>query len=324
MYYKLNPTIASLALMVGVAFAQDSIDRAMPFTIENPTDTIKKTIDEIIIEGYFQTRDAVNLHYRFMVRPQATSTIIVSCGCWPGDKDGYLSLAGALPTNCNILFYDGRGRGKSDYNSFYLPRAELGSGLIQTATFSYGIKERLDVIAAVEFANKQMQGLPCILLGFCGGAYNSLHAAIALKHENKLKALNIIGIVVDSGFGRIKDAFDSNVKNWADDHLPSFFAPILCCVIHTFLAPLINDKETNLLGIINQLQLPIMFIHSKDDNAVPINVAYELANQIDKDRKHCWWITEPSKHIEHYNRYPSLYKEKITEFILFATNYSAP
>jgi pimeloyl-ACP methyl ester carboxylesterase len=311
--------LLGLVLLVGVtSYAAPAICKSYSFKY--------LSIDEVS-EGYFKAEDGVNLHYRLIKRPNATSTVIVNGGFYPGNKDEALPLLKALPISCNVLFFDGRGRGKSD-QSFL--------GLLRTASGTYGLNERKDVVAAIQFNQKQTHK-PCILLGLCAGAYNNMHAVLQLESEQHIKMLNVIGLINDSAWGSFNDALNSTAKSF-------FHTPFMTCLsylcdkqtvksstlwrlltagidksydgLHRVVFDRLIDKTaTNIADKINLINVPMLFIHSHDDEDVPIGMVQELANNAKKECTHCWWIDEPSKHAEHHIKHQLPYGQKVSAFV---------
>ena len=75
-------------------------------------------------------------------------------------------------SDCNILFIDARGHGKSE-------------GSVLKNMWGYGKHEYKDIIAAIKFAHKK-NDVPIILYGVCAGAFNSMHALLKLQKKNRL------------------------------------------------------------------------------------------------------------------------------------------
>src|SRR5437762_5915033 len=66
------------------------------------------------IKTTFTTSDNFKLAGLFLSRPHATCNIIICAGWLPGRKEGMATFYDLLPNDCNILFFDARGRGESE------------------------------------------------------------------------------------------------------------------------------------------------------------------------------------------------------------------
>ncbi len=276
-------------------------------------------------EGFFSTADGLAINYLYLNRPQATATIIFCCGFLPGRKEGLASFHALLSDNYNILFFDARGHGKSE-------------GSLITTLWAYGQNEYKDVLGAINFAKKQAQ-CPIIILGMCAGAYHAARALIHLEENNQMRSSRVTGLVFDSGWGSvIQSSYSAPIakindviakqslailpiktyrhakSNLAIKAVSSIFT--LCySALHTlFLRPIfsLQDHQTNLFDKIHTISIPIFFIHSYDDEYVPIADAQKLALKV--LHKKCWWIQDESKHGCHHLKHSQRYMTKLTDF----------
>jgi len=276
-------------------------------------------------EGFFKTPDDHNLNYLYLERPDAECTVILCAGWLPGRKEGIATFYALLPESCNILFFDARGHGKSDGHLF------------RTAWF-YGRHEYKDVIGALDFARLQTQK-PIIVYGVCAGAFNAAHALIHLQKENKLEQYDVRGLIFDSGWASLVTASWSAPIAKVNEHIARFWAKIygkkwkevlntipyrisayvlnkILAIVHGvgfFPAYALQNDKTNLFDKIEHLRMPILYIHSHDDEYVPIAHAQYLADK--SQNAQTWWIEGPSKHACHCLKYKYEYQEVLHEFL---------
>lgn len=265
--------------------------------------------------GYFQTDDQYHLHYLFKKRAAARATIICAVGFWPGRKEGMATIYAMLPEDCNLLLFDARGRGKSD--GFYY------------SLWRYGIDEYKDIHAAINFAQSQSTS-PIILYGVCAGAFNAAHA---LCHEQP----HIVrGLIMDSAWSSVTQvshtALKSELKKYwryvIRTHIAnqrakkilyitsSYATSISTYLLHRLIcipALYAYRDQTDLLAKIHKIAIPILYIHSHDDNYTPSNAVEALIAQT--QNPHSWWINERSTHAAHHLKHTAAYKNKLTEFI---------
>lgn len=290
-------------------------------------DLVSQTLqEEGFQEGFFTTSDKLNINYLYLPRSQAEYTMIFCCGWLPGRKEGLASFYALMPQNCNMLFFDARGHGKSD-------------GPLLSNFWEYGKKEYKDVIAAIRFAHEQ-SSKPIILFGICAGAFHAAHALITLEKNKKLADLTVAGLIFDSGWGSVSTSSHSAPRARIRESIASAAAHIYgskqskkhennvvirtisqlaantYSVAHALLVrPLLylNEKRTNLFDKIHQMRTPVFFIHAHDDEYTTIKDVKTLARLV--ERKKCWWITEPSSHASHHLKHKDEYRAQLCTFI---------
>ncbi len=276
-------------------------------------------------EGFFSTPDNLKLNYLYLERPEADFTVILAAGWLPGRKEGLATFYALLPESCNILFFDARGHGQSE-------------GPLFSKAWFYGIDEYKDMIGALNFARSR-SSKPIIVYGVCAGAFNSAHALIHLQKEKKLHEYDVRGFIFDSGWASVLNSSWTAVIAKVNESIARFWSKIygkkwrevletipykaskfiinnILAAIHTigfFPAFALQDSKTNLLDKIEHLPMPILFIHSHDDEYVPIEHAQHLAKQ--SQNSHTWWIDKPSKHACHCLKHKDEYQLKMHAFL---------
>jgi pimeloyl-ACP methyl ester carboxylesterase len=274
-------------------------------------------------EVKFKTPDNLTLHGLFLSRPHATCNIIVCAGWFPGKKEGMATFYDLLPNDCNILFFDARGHGKSD-------------GPLLWKLWEYGIHEYKDILGAISYFNNT-NTLPIVIIGMCSGAFNAAHALIDLEKNSKATACRVKGLVFDSGWGSVTEiartappaGIEKRLiyllkKIYANKHeIKQSYIFKLCsfltCASYTISYHLCTkyitayyEQMTTLFDKIHHITTPIFFIHSRDDTYAIKNDAIRLSRLA--SRSTCWWIKE-SFHAKHHLIHKKLYKEKLTAFI---------
>jgi len=272
--------------------------------------------DEGFQEGFFLTEDTVSINYLWLKRPNARYTVVYCCGFWPGRKEGLATFYAMMPDDCNLLFFDARGHGKS-------------GGRFFSRIWGYGAQEYKDVIGALHFAVKQ-QRCPIILYGVCAGAFHAVHAISHLQERGMLHhAMQVKGLIFDSGWSSIADvsqtAFVSELDGMVRRRLKQvdwLYRPISaitsigvqavhCCIARPVLSW--RKKRMTLIDKINHLDIPIFYIHAEDDQYARIEPVKQLAKETKQAT--CWWISEPSKHACHHLKVKEQYRERLLDFI---------
>jgi len=287
-------------------------------------EVLNKTLKQYgFVDVSFTTTDNIALSGLFLSRPNATCNVIVCAGFFPGKKEGMATFYALLPEYCNILLFDARGRGSSE-------------GPFLRNVWRYGTHEYKDITGAISWINNNNE-LAVVIGGTCCGVFNAAHALINLTKNNTLITSRVKGLFFDSGWGSVMTMSQSSAIANIKKHISrtitflygtkenieqralyklSFALIYRCFKIGHFMCakPLImqHEKTTNLFDKINQISLPIFFIHSYDDTHADINNAMELSALAPNSQ--CWWI-EKSSHAKHYLIHRELYKEKLTAFI---------
>jgi len=272
----------------------------------------------------FESEDKENIRGLYYHQPKAQGTIIVCPGLLI-KKEMYSSFIELYGSTHNILFYDARGQGQSRGWNVYL-RAR-----------SYGKKEYLDVVSAMSYAHFTCPSKPIFLFGFCSGAYHAARALIYLKNNGLFDNLNVKGFVFDSGWYSVRRASKTApyaaMKDWLFSKFKSRNSRArhtAAYLFYTILYPLFgatkgtlldsaywwNDKRLNIFETLRTIDLPIFFIHSVDDDRIPVNDIEELSETIPVHLRNTWWIQEGrSKHAWHFARLPEEYHYNTTEFM---------
>lgn len=138
----------------------------------------------------FITEDGFKLESLTRIVNDPEFTIIVSAGFLPGQMTGMATLVAMLPKNCNIIFYNNRGKGNS--------QGRLFSSFLWGSLRNYGVKEYKDVIGALKYAHEINNSQPIFMYGICAGAFNTVKALCKLDENKELLKYNIKGLILDS------------------------------------------------------------------------------------------------------------------------------
>lgn len=278
--------------------------------------------DDGFVQDAFLTVDGLLIDCLIKQCPQADYTFILCAGWLPGKAEGMAGIYALLPKNCNVLLFNSRGHGGSQ-------------GSLMRSMWSYGEHEYKDVIAAIEYAH-QISGKPIVIIGVCAGAFHAAHALARLTKQGRIEELNVKGLVFDSGWSsvsrvsltvpnarineiiarmvaKIKRSHYRQEKNsWPARALSSIVQRIYG-IFHTMgYRPFITEGKTNLFKYIKQIGIPMLFIHSYDDDYAVISDVKRLAQCV--QQAECWWIDKPSKHACHFLKHTQEYQRRIIHF----------
>ncbi|BBC26962.1 alpha/beta hydrolase [Pseudanabaena sp. ABRG5-3] len=176
-----------------------------------------------------------------------------------------------------------------------------GHGQSGNARFTFGITERRDVIAAVNWLKRR--GYQPKAIGVLGVSMGASTAISATAEDSDIGAL-----VTDSAYAEVYPVMQQNWSNVSG--LPNIFLPSTM-MFGSWLTgyDLTTSKPVNEIGSI--VPRPVLIIHSKYDPFTPINQAYALksANPLS-----IYWETSATNHAESYNTNPKAYIRKVSDF----------
>lgn len=178
-------------------------------------------------------------------------------------------------------------------------------GKSQGTYITYGNQERYDCLCWVEEINRQWgEGQPLFLAGISMGCATVLLAAGLGLPEN------VKGLVADCGFTSCWDILRHVGRRFYRQRT----FPVL--VLLRFLAKIVakfDMKEANTLDSFSQHTLPVLFIHGKKDDFVPLSMT--LANYEACRGPKTLFLVEEAAHAMSYSVDPTGYGEKVKEFL---------
>ncbi|TYQ29518.1 alpha/beta hydrolase [Pseudanabaena sp. UWO311] len=242
-----------------------------------PEDVHLLAADGVEIAGWFLP-SKLNQKAIILVHGMNSSRTVEFDGHFPG------FAAGLNREGFTILMIDLRGHGQSD-----------------SARFTFGITERRDVIAAVNWLKSR--GYQPKSIGVIGVSMGASTAIGATAEDSDIGAL-----VTDSAYAEVYPVMQQNWSNVSG--LPNIFLPSTM-MFGSWLTGynLTQSKPVNEIGKI--APRPMLIIHSRSDPFTPVNQAYALksANPLS-----IYWETSATKHAESYNTNPQIYIRKVSDF----------
>ena len=231
------------------------------------------------------TADGINFGAWFFRQPGSPQTIIVSGG-HKGQRSGVLGICVALwRKGFNVITYSYRGYPGSD-----------------RAPVTMGIREVLELQAAIAFARKRVKGIRLGLLGYSMGAVVSLLGAAG---EPGVEAL-----VLDSPFSDLRRELRENIHRRL--HVP---ATPLIWMIGLWLrwrtgARLSECSPESVLPALEPR--PLFFIHGGADEITGVHHSRLLHDAYRGPRE--IWIAQGSPHTGAYFADRQLYVERVAGF----------
>ena len=142
-------------------------------------------------------------------------------------------------------------------------------GMSEGMYLTMGVKESDDILIWIEKIIEHDEQAQIILHGV------SMGAATALIAASKCDSQNLAAVISDCAYTRVYDIFcDQLVQIF---NLPTF--PIMDCVeIVSKLKTGVSISEAAPIDYVQNIRVPVLFIHGTADNLVPYHMMYQLYN----------------------------------------------
>lgn len=197
----------------------------------------------------------------------------------------YLELAAALHEHgFAVLMLDMRGHGKSG-----------------DSRFTYGIREKRDVLGAVDWLRER--GFEAGHIGVLGVSMGAASSIRATADEPAIGAL-----VSDSSFAEFFPIVEGSFTN--ESGLPGFFLPPSVLALRV----LTGEDIRSLRPVEDMATIPprpVLIIHAQGDGLIPVSHAHQLAEAAPGSEV---WIIDVDAHARTYNADPDAYVQRVVEF----------
>ncbi len=234
-------------------------------------------------EVVLQTGDGLKLSGWYVPSEESTGVIICLHG-YPSNKSYMLPFVSFLYPEFSLLLFDFRGQGASEGRVTY-----------------FGIKEFMDVLAAVDFIDSmEEEGEKNIgIWGYSMGGATGISAAY--------RSQRISAIVTDSSFANFSEMIPRYYNNLGP--LKYLFAKITEATARYILKMdfTLNSPEY----FVHKINSPILIIHSRNDGFVPYENALKLYNQAEEPKR---LYTVEGGHLELGRTLSSEYQDEVRDF----------
>lgn len=180
------------------------------------------------------------------------------------------------------------------------------SGISGGDKTTIGINEKDDLLGAIKYV-KSIGGKHIVLMGFSMGASTAIHAAA--------ESPDVEAVIADAPFADMDAYLKDNLSVWSSLPKVPFNNTILLML--KFLANLDPKTMVPKKDIQSVAPRPVMLIHGKDDDAIPIKNSeeiYEAYTQINKENI-TFWKVDGAKHVGSYEKDTKEYMKNIYEFL---------
>lgn len=174
-----------------------------------------------------------------------------------------------------------------------------GSGISEGKRVTVGAKEQDDLLTAVSYA-KSRASEPVVLYGISMGASTALVTA---------PKADVAGVIADSPFSDLENYLETNLPVWSG--LPNFpFTPVILQVTPPLTG--LNPERVKPIEAIRRIDLPILMIHGKDDDAIPVTESMRLQKAAPHSEL---YVTENGGHVQSYAHDRKAYEDKVLSYL---------
>ncbi len=203
--------------------------------------------EDIFIKSY----DGRKLHAALYLSQEVSNVFAIECHGYkdPAIKDFCGGLGLALSKNQNVLLIDQRGHGQSGGR-----------------TITFGVKEKYDVLAWINYLNKRYDNPKIILYGISMGA-----STVMLASSLELPS-NVLGIVADCGYSSAKEEVLLVTKKMGIS--PKLAYPFILSA--AFIYGRFDLRKGDVREAVKKSNTPILLIHGTEDATVPFTMAEDI------------------------------------------------
>ena len=213
-----------------------------------------KTEDDITLVGWFIPKEGIDAELASQY-----PTLIFLHG-WPADKGDILPIFVSFAKDYNLFFFDFRGLGES-----------------QKTLSTVGVREKKDLVAALDFLEEKYDIKEVGLWGFSmGGAV----ALMVSSEDARIKAT-----ASDSSYASLFD------MTYALYKIPVFRYPLgITTVLYARLFFGVDVNQARQEKTAGKIEIPIFLIHSKDDKVIDFSHGERLKKAFrDKENLEVWF-----------------------------------
>lgn len=193
-------------------------------------------------------------------------------------------------------------KGLSDQGFNILMLDLRGHGLSGDSRYTYGIRERRDILGAVDWL-RQEHGFEEGTIGVLGLSLGAVSTIGAAAEEPAIGA-----IVADSGFAEFKTLLENSFTD--QSKLPNFFLPAASIAVHVLVGEdVIKFRPVDEIKHI--APRPVFIIHSQGDTLIPVDHAYHLKEALPSAEL---WVIDSKGHTNTYTHDKEQYLARVSAF----------
>jgi len=264
-----------------------------PNDSQSVSEVINTNKNKVYIEEdvSINTKQGYKLNGTYIKNPRETMDTVILVHGLMRTRRSMLSTAKLyLEKGFNVLVYDSRNNGESEGRDT-----------------TYGYFEKYDLNDWVEYITKRNPG------GNIGVHGRSMGAATALLHsEINERSKKVKFYISDCAYSDLKDEF-IYIADKGNLSIPSsffaFYGSLVTKIKSDFKYSDVSPRQS-----IEDVTTPIMFIHGKKDELVPVSMCKELYNAKNKGLKEIY-MPENAGHGESYKYNRDEYRDRVYNFV---------
>jgi pimeloyl-ACP methyl ester carboxylesterase len=185
-------------------------------------------------------------------------------------------------------------------------RNDPGQPVDPSGQYRYGVTERDDLAAAVDYARAQGAS-EIVLYGYSTGG------AISMAYAIRQPIGTVVSMVFDAPNLDLEETVDFGASQEELVGLPLPFTLTATAKFFTALRTDINWRSFDYLDRSEALSMPVLIFHGTDDMTVPLDTSRQLAElRSDVVR---FVVVEGAGHVESYNVDPASYRLQVLDFL---------
>lgn len=179
---------------------------------------------------------------------------------------------------------------------------QRGCGNSKGKTITFGVKERYDAFAWIEYAVSRFGNIPIFLVGV------SMGGAVALMATDMDLPSNVVGAIADCPYSSPKAIIKKVCK---DRKMPDFIYPIV--TVGAFIYGRFNPNKEGAVKSVKNAKIPILILHGEKDSFVPCHMAQEIYDRATGEKY--LYTFESADHGTSYMSDPEKYEHAYLDFI---------
>jgi len=179
--------------------------------------------------------------------------------------------------------------------------------------FSFGVREAVDVAAAVQFARAELNATRVVLIGTSTGATSSILAVADLCRRGAVQA-----IVAENPFARPADLFchhvDAFVRNYLSQNQHHVWRRLVFWLFSRVLLVRVGlSSNYGAVDAVPRIRCPLLVMHSPNDEVVPFSHGQDVFEAACEPRE--FWNAPNVDHCQLFDKYPQEWTSRVQSFI---------
>ena len=202
------------------------------------------------------------------------------------DSDRYVILLHGIWADKRINYPRAYELDQLGYNTLIIDQRAAGES--EGKYYTYGFKESMDLMQWIDLLIKKYPKVQICLYGISMGA-----ATVMMATRYKMPG-NVKCIVEDCGFSSVEEQFDTVLRK--DYNI--IFTKVILKMLEDRMADQfgMHYEDLSVKDILDHNEIPIMFIHGKEDDFVPFEMSLRLYNHNKGPKK--YYPVEGAGHTE--------------------------